>query len=105
MKRITYPAACVLLALSRGRSYGFDIMAGTHLPSGTVYPLLRRFEAEGLVSSKWEVLESASREGRRRRRHYELTEAGGAAQEVAAERYRAHLTLFADVASPATEGG
>ena len=47
--RISYPGACVLQALFKGSRYGFDIMDFTGLPSGTVYPLLRRFEDHGLV--------------------------------------------------------
>ena len=55
MQRITFPAACVLHALSKGEAYGLDIMERTGLPSGTVYPMLRRFEHAGLVSSGWET--------------------------------------------------
>ncbi|MCG8469139.1 MAG: PadR family transcriptional regulator, partial [Gemmatimonadetes bacterium] len=35
----------VLHAVAVGRRYGFDIMDSTGLPSGTVYPALRRLEA------------------------------------------------------------
>ena len=51
---MTYPAALVLQALSKGYRYGFEIMDFTALPSGTIYPLLRRAEAERLVRSRWE---------------------------------------------------
>ncbi len=44
--RITYPGACVLQAVSRECRYGFDVMDFAGLPSGTVYPILRRYEAE-----------------------------------------------------------
>jgi len=40
------------------------------LPSGTVYPALHRLEAMGLVASGW------SQVGGRKRRVYELTDAG-----------------------------
>ena len=97
MKRITYPAACVLQALSKGRAYGFDIMEHTGLPSGTVYPLLRRFESSGLVRSGWETPEEAFGDRRPQRRNYELTDRGREALELAAERYRQHLGIFDDV--------
>ena len=45
--RITYPIACVLQALASGFHYGFDIMEFTGLPSGTVYPILRRLDEAG----------------------------------------------------------
>jgi hypothetical protein len=50
---ISYNAALVLQALGRGFGYGFDVMRTTELPSGTVYPLLRRLEDAGLVRSRW----------------------------------------------------
>lgn len=52
--RITYPTALVLGAVASGYHYGFDMMDATGLASGTVYPILRRLERRGFVSSKWE---------------------------------------------------
>jgi DNA-binding PadR family transcriptional regulator len=69
-------------------------MEFTDLPSGTVYPILRRFEANGFVQSRWENLEEALTEGRPRRRYYELTAAGREALSVAAERFRQHERIF-----------
>ena len=100
MKRITYPAACVLQALHRGVGYGFEVMSVTGLPGGTVYAALRRFEDEGLVTSRWEESEAALAEGRPRRRHYRLTPAGVAALARAAERFRVHRELFGEAAGP-----
>ena len=94
MKRITYPAACVLKAISRGKAFGFDIMEATGLPSGTVYPLLRRFEEAGLLRSKWESSKKAFNDARPRRRNYQLTRLGREALVLAEERYRVHLTIF-----------
>ncbi|WP_448808773.1 PadR family transcriptional regulator [Agromyces bauzanensis] len=54
----------VIEALRDGSSGHFD------LPTGTVYPALRRLEAAGLVQSGWSVVAG------RRRRTYELTPAG-----------------------------
>ncbi len=96
MQRITYPAACVLQALAKGREYGFDIMDHTGLPSGTVYPLLRRFEASGLVRSGWETPEEAFGNRRPQRRNYELTDEGERALARVTERYRLHLQIFDD---------
>jgi PadR family transcriptional regulator, regulatory protein PadR len=74
--RLTYPTALVLQALLDGHHHGFDIMEVTGLPSGTVYPILRRLDAEGCVRSKWERQAVAQKEQRPPRRYYELT-AGG----------------------------
>lgn len=54
----------VIEALREGSSGHFD------LPTGTVYPALRRLEAAGLVRSGWSVVSG------RRRRTYEITPAG-----------------------------
>lgn len=74
--RLTYPTALVLQALLDGHHHGFDIMDATGLPSGTVYPILRRLDADGVVRSRWEKEGVARREQRPPRRYYELT-AGG----------------------------
>jgi DNA-binding PadR family transcriptional regulator len=74
--RVTYPTALVLQALLDGVHHGFDIMDATGLPSGTVYPILRRLDAEGLVRSRWERDTVARCEQRPPRRYYELS-AGG----------------------------
>jgi PadR family transcriptional regulator PadR len=74
--RLTYPTALVLQALLDGHHHGFDIMEATGLPSGTVYPILRRLDAEGCVRSRWEKEGVARKEQRPPRRYYELT-AGG----------------------------
>ncbi len=74
--RFSPATALVLQALLDGRHHGFDIMDATGLPSGTVYPILRRLDAEGLVRSKWEKDGVARKEQRPPRRYYELTPGG-----------------------------
>lgn len=68
--------ALVLDALGRDIRHGFDILDATGLPSGTVYPILRRLEQDGLATSKWEDVRVAQREQRPPRRYYGLTRAG-----------------------------
>jgi PadR family transcriptional regulator len=87
--KVTYPTALVLQALARGFHYGFDIMDATGLPSGTVYPILRRLDREGFLSSAWEKQADAQREQRPPRRYYDITATGEAFLADAAERYRA----------------
>jgi PadR family transcriptional regulator, regulatory protein PadR len=87
--RTTYSTALVLEALSQGYHYGFDIMDATNLPSGTVYPILRRLEKEGLVKSRWEADRVAHTEQRPPRRYYDLNAEGRAALAQMADRYRA----------------
>ena len=96
MKRMTYPAACVLQALADGKVFGLDIIEHIGLPSGTVYPMLRRFERAGLVASTWETPEEAFGNRRPQRRNYQLTEDGRCALVQVSERYRQHLQVFGE---------
>jgi PadR family transcriptional regulator PadR len=86
--RLTYPTTLVLQALLQGHHHGFDIMDATGLPSGTVYPILRRLDAEGHVRSRWEKDGVARREQRPPRRYYELTSSGRGFATDAVTRYR-----------------
>lgn len=72
----------VLSALDRGEAHGFEVLrrleelgcGSLTLKEGTLYPVLYRLEAAGLVKGEWED----DTEGRRgpRRRIYRLTEKG-----------------------------
>lgn len=69
----------MLSVLSSGENYGYAIFQRIHdlsdgkvqFSDGTLYPVLHRLEAEGLISSSWKE----SGEGRRRK-YYRLTAAG-----------------------------
>lgn len=74
--RLTTPTKLVLLAIGSGARYGFDIIDATGLPSGTVYPILRRLEHAGLLRSRWEAARLARAEQRPPRRYYQLAGAG-----------------------------
>ena len=68
----------ILLAVSEGRRYGLDLVSRTGLPSGTVYPVLGRLLRRGWVRGRWEDQRIADREGRPRRKYYEVTQEGRA---------------------------
>jgi PadR family transcriptional regulator PadR len=85
--RLSHSVAILLKALSLGYRFGFEIMEVTGLPSGTVYPALRRLERDGLVSSSWEADADASKEQRPARRYYELTRPGVEAVALGTKRY------------------
>lgn len=78
----------ILQAVAHDYHYGFDIMDVTGLPSGTVYPALRRLEASGLVVSKWEDEDKARSEQRPARKYYKLTSVGRQSLAEAVGRYR-----------------
>lgn len=85
---VSYAAAAVLQSIARGYRHGFDVSRATGLPSGTVYPALRRLEDGGLVISKWEKHQIAQKELRPPRKYYELTREGEDALAEAVKRYR-----------------
>jgi PadR family transcriptional regulator PadR len=105
MIRITYPSACVLQALANGRVFGMDIIEHTGLPSGTVYPMLRRFERDGLVESEWETPDKAFGNRRPQRRNYRLTREGRIALAESARRYSQHVRVFGGGSSGAEPAG
>ena len=70
-----------VLAQLRKEQYGYTLRKaladdGLEIDESTLYPLLRRLEAEGLIAGEWEHPE------RRSRRFYRLTEAGEAERAV-----------------------
>src|SRR5262245_28451675 len=85
--KLSHTAALVLQAIHSGDGYGFSVMEMTGLPSGTVYPAMRRLERDGLIRSQWERQSIADSEQRPPRRYYRLTRTGSAALAAAQERY------------------
>ncbi len=84
--RLTHATSLILCVLASGSRHGFEVMEISGLPSGTVYPALRRLERNGHLTSEWEDEQAAHREGRPRRRTYRLTESGRTLAARAAER-------------------
>ncbi len=91
----------ILGAVRDGVAYGLDIVTHTDMPSGTVYPTLGRLKKSGLVTAHWEDQRVAEREGRPRRRYYELTAEGSRALAEGIER----MTAVASDLTPRPEGG
>jgi len=78
----------ILQAVAGGYRYGFDIMDLTGLPSGTVYPALRRLEEARMIRSRWEDRRSAHQAQRPARKYYEITTHGRDALAGALRKYR-----------------
>ena len=67
--------AVAVLAQLRVEHYGYTLRkdlaeAGLDVDEGTLYPLLRRLEAQGLLASEWRE------EDKRKKRFYRLSPAG-----------------------------
>lgn len=73
------PAAMLILrAMADGPVYvyGLRVIQMTGLPSGTVYPAMRRLERDGLIRSHPEQQSIADAEQRPPRKYYKLTRTG-----------------------------
>jgi DNA-binding PadR family transcriptional regulator len=85
--KLSHTSALILKTISSGYVYGFDIMEVTGLPSGTIYPALRRLEKDAFVRGDWEDKKAAMRQDRPPRRYYKLTRQGKDALAGAMGRY------------------
>jgi DNA-binding PadR family transcriptional regulator len=85
--KLSHTAAMILQAVDGGFIYGFSIMEMTGLPSGTVYPAMRRLERDDLIRSQWEKQSIADAEQRPPRKYYKLTAAGRSTLESSRKRY------------------
>lgn len=85
--KLSHTAALILQAIHTGQVYGFSVMEKTGLPSGTVYPAMRRLERDELIRSNWERQAIADAEQRPPRKYYKLTAAGKATLEASRRRY------------------
>ena len=85
--KLSHTAALILHAVDAGFVYGFSIMEMTGLPSGTVYPAMRRLERDDLIRSHWERQSIADAEQRPPRKYYKLTPAGKSTLEASRKRY------------------
>jgi len=75
------------LALLRAPMHGYQLVkvladAGIETEEGTLYPLLRRLETQGLLASDWDTA------GARPRKYYTLTDEGRAALPLLEESWR-----------------
>lgn len=92
--KLSHTAAIILQAIEAGHVYGFSVMEQTGLPSGTVYPALRRLERDGLIRSQWESQKLADADDRPARKYYRITRAGKSTLEASQRRYPLLARLF-----------
>ncbi len=95
----------VLAALSQLREprYGYALMdelaaQGLVIDQGTLYPLLRRLEAQGLLDSHWDTSEA------RPRRYYVLSAAGATLLHDLAGEWVALVGVMGSLLADASQG-
>lgn len=82
-----------VLAQLHDEQYGYSLKkglaeAGLEIDEGTLYPLLRRLESQGLLRSRWRV------EDGRPRRYYQISAAGQRLEREMAEEWRELSTVM-----------
>jgi PadR family transcriptional regulator PadR len=93
---MTLPTQLVLRALlaePAQEMYGLQICNAAGLPSGTIHPILARFEGLGWLESQWEDV-SPREEGRPRRRYYRLTRDGAERARIALAQATSSVNLI-----------
>ncbi|ASR35986.1 PadR family transcriptional regulator [Prauserella marina] len=97
----------LLAVLEPGPLHGYAIITAVQrrsggaleLRTGTIYPALNRLERLGLLRSSWQA------EGERKKRRYELTEAGKASLADERGAWREFTTVIGAVLDPRTARG
>jgi DNA-binding PadR family transcriptional regulator len=84
-------------------SYGYELQQrlaarGMEIEQGTLYPLLRRLEEQGLLGEEWVV------EGSRPRKYYRLTDAGKQARAELEHQWNA-MSAVLDALLESEQGG
>ncbi|SFG23080.1 transcriptional regulator, PadR family [Novosphingobium sp. CF614] len=95
---------CVLALLSRGNSYAYQIASrmadAVDMGEGTIYPLMRRMQSEGLVTTYLEESPSGPP-----RKYYRITETGRSRLAEQVEEWRGFTAavdgMIAEAAAPA----
>lgn len=96
----------ILGCLWSGRLYGLEILrhlendSSLVLSAGTLYPLLARLKAEGLLESEWVEAEAGHP-----RKYYRLTPAGRRSIVEMAKMWQRFSATLADLLSPVLKEG
>lgn len=76
-----------VLSQLKSKEYGYSLIQklqekGFLIEAGSLYPLLRRLEKQGLLNSTWDLVDN------RQRRYYQISEAGEKLYEQLKVEYR-----------------
>ena len=85
-----------VLSLLDSASYGYNLIQrlaalGLDMEEGTLYPLLRRLEKQGLLQSEWDTTES------RPRKYYGISETGQAVLTALRAEWQDTVTVMQNI--------
>ncbi|MEU8275031.1 PadR family transcriptional regulator [Microbispora bryophytorum] len=104
--RMTLPTQLVLRAMLQQPSremYGLEICEAAGLASGTIHPILARFEGLGWLESRWEE-SNPHEQGRPRRRYYRFTTDGAELARIALAEANARVSRLRGLRSKLAGG-
>lgn len=86
----------VILTLLEKPKYGYMMMKGMEekgaaIEESTLYPLMRRLESQGLLTSRWDTSENKAR------KYYQVTDEGRAVRGKLAEIVRKQYSLMGEL--------
>ena len=89
-----------VLGMLRIEKYGYTLKtelgaSGIEIDEGALYPMLRRLETQGLLTSEWRE------DAKRQKRFYRLSDDGAAALEYLTAEWRAMNGALSDILSKA----
>lgn len=95
--------ALAALSALRSTRHGYSLVRwlserGMEVEQGTLYPLLRRLDEQGLLDSRWHVGES------RPRKYYTLSAAGADALETLSGQWREQVETMSSLLAEAPGG-
>lgn len=96
----------ILQTLARGSEHGYGITCAIlnasenllRVEEGSLYPALRRLEADGLISAEWKASEN-----NRRARYYAITRSGKKQLAEMVDRWRQHAAAMSTFLGSAEE--
>jgi PadR family transcriptional regulator PadR len=90
---------CVLALLAHGDSYAYEIASklahAVGMGEGTIYPLMRRMQSDGMVATYLEESPSGPP-----RKYYKLTDAGHASLAAQLTEWRSFITSVEEIIGP-----
>jgi PadR family transcriptional regulator, regulatory protein PadR len=91
MRRSSIQTGQIFQALldAPGETYGFELIKVTGLPSGSVYPILRRLEDQKIVTAREEIIDPKAKRPRYRIYYRLSAEGRRVAREATSDRSKA----------------
>jgi DNA-binding PadR family transcriptional regulator len=89
----------LLLDATDNEMYGLDLIRQSGVQAGTIYPLMKRLEEAGWVTSRW--VQPTPGDGGHQRKYYRLTGCGVRSAAAALQKAQARTSRLQGLLGPA----